>query len=450
MAVLGGIVLSVLTVTLALRAGEGAAATLHLVTVAPGLSLSFALEPLGAGFAALASCLWTVTTVYAIGYARAAGEGHQARLQLFFAIAIAATIAAAYADNLFALFAFYEALTLATIPLVGHHGGEEVRAPVRVYTGYLLGSSLTLLFLAIAWIYAATGTLAFAPGGITRGSVGPAWALLLLFLLGTGKAAVMPFHRWLPAAMVAPTPVSALLHAVAVVKLGVFVIVKVVVYVFGFDLLRHSGAAAGMMPLAVVSLLGGAVLALREDNLKRRLAYSTVSQLAYVVVGSLLASTMGLMAAGMQVVSHALAKITLFFCAGAAAATTGRKKVSELAGVGRLMPLTMTAWLVASFSVVGLPLTGGFWAKWTLGLAAVEQEQFLVVGIVLAGSLLSLSYLVLPGVRAFYAAPGSGAVQFRSEAPATCVAAIWVTASLSLALFFFAQPILRYLEPVLR
>jgi multicomponent Na+:H+ antiporter subunit D len=447
LSVAAGVVLSSLTVALALRVRAGDAVVLHLIEVAPGLHLSFAPEPLGAGFGALASTLWTITTLYALGYARALSERNQTRQQFFFAIAMASTVAAAYTENLFALFVFYETLTLATVPLVAHAGGEKVRGAVRVYVGYLLGTSILLLFLAIAWVYAVTGTLQFVPGGIMEASDGPVLALLILFVLGTGKAALMPFHRWLPAAMVAPTPVSALLHAVAVVKLGVFVILKVSVYVFGFDLLQSSGAAAGVLPLAIVTLVLGAIFALREDDLKRRLAYSTVSQLAYVVVGALLASGLGLLAAGMQVVSHALAKITLFFCAGAALARTGRTKVSQLGGVGRAMPLTMTAWLVASFSIVGLPLTGGFWAKWTLGLAAVEQGRLLVVGVVLAGSLLSLAYLVTPGIRSFFAAP-DGAALARAEAPASCLTAIWITAGLSLALFFLSGPIFGFLETV--
>lgn len=447
-AVLAGILLSALTLALALRAGRGEIASLHLATVAPGLALSFRLEPLGAGFGALASCLWTVTTVYSIGYARALDERHQTRLQVFFALAMGATIGAAYADNLFALFALYEALTLATVPLVAHHGGEKARKAVRLYVGYLLGTSMTLMFLGIVWVYATTGTLTFVEGGFLHGVEGPVWPIFLLFVLGTGKAALMPFHRWLPAAMVAPTPVSALLHAVAVVKLGVFVVLKVSLYVFGLDLVRSSGAAAGIVPLAAASLVLGAAFALREDDLKRRLAYSTVSQLAYVVLGAVLASGLGLLAAGMQVVSHALAKITLFFCAGAALARTGRARVSELAGVGRQMPLTMAAWLVASLSVVGVPLTGGFWAKWTLGRAAVEQDQFLLVAVVLAGSLLSLAYLLPPGIRAFFAAPAGTAVTVRHEAPSTCLAAIWTTAAAGVALFFLAESVFGYLRPL--
>ena len=431
--------------------------TFGLFELMPGVEVGFRVEPLGLGFALVAALLWPVTVVYSIGYMRAHGEGHQTRFYTFFALAIAAVVGAAFAGDLLTLYFFYEALTVATYPLVTHGGGSADRVGGRTYLQVLFGTSLTFLLLAIAWTYALTGSLSFADGGLfaadgARAAPAVLATLYALFLFGTGKAALMPFHRWLPAAMVAPTPVSALLHAVAVVKLGVFTVLKVSIYVFGLDTLSRFGVATFMQYVAAATLLGAAVLALREDNLKRRLAYSTVSQLSYVVLAATLASGTAILAAGLHIAAHAFAKITLFFCAGAILVSLHRTTVTSLRGAGRSMPWTFAAWTVASACVIGLPLTGGFWSKWYLAHGALEAGQPLLLAVILIGSLLAVGYLLPPAVQAFMPSPSSDARLERedggaetsagtAEAPFAILLAIGVTAVGSVLLFFAVEPI---------
>ncbi|MBI1942722.1 MAG: monovalent cation/H+ antiporter subunit D family protein, partial [Betaproteobacteria bacterium] len=337
---------------------SGGRPQLFVLEMLPGIALGFRVEPLGMLFALVASGLWIVNSVYSIGYMRGNDEPHQTRFYVCFALALAATMGIAFASNLLTLFLFYEALTLVTYPLVTHHGDGEARAGGRVYLGFLLGTSIVLLLPAIISVWAVAGTLEFTPGGLLRGaglSNAQVAALLALFMFGIGKAALMPFHRWLPAAMVAPTPVSALLHAVAVVKAGVFAVVKVIVYVFGVDALAGAGAADWLPAVAGFTILAASVVALRSDNLKRRLAYSTVSQLSYVVLAAALLVPLSIAAAALHIAAHAVGKITLFFAAGAISTASGKTEVSQLDGIGRRMPWTMGAFAVATLSMIGLP-----------------------------------------------------------------------------------------------
>ena len=454
LATAGWLFLEVLALLPAVEAGERPAAV--LTAVIPEIPIAFEVEPLGMMFALVASFLWIVTTIYSIGYMRGHGESNQTRFYACFAIAIASAIGVAFAANLLTLFVFYEVLTLSTYPLVTHSGTDEARRGGRVYLGVLLGTSIAFQLFAILWVWVLTGDIGFRPGGILAGHAGPAATagLLALFVFGIGKAAVMPFHRWLPAAMVAPTPVSALLHAVAVVKAGVFAVLKVVVYVFGPEHLAAvgGGAADVLLAFAAVTVIAGSLVAMRRDNLKARLAYSTVSQLSYIVMGALLASAWGIVGAGLHIVMHAFAKITLFFCAGAILVAHHRTEVSELDGIGRAMPLTMGAFLVASLSIVGLPLLGGMWSKWYLVLGTIEAGQYALLAVLMLSSLLSVAYLLPIPVRAFVARRSLererwSAAEVR-EAPWPCVLAIGITAAGCLALFWSAERWLRLLSPL--
>ncbi|MCU0935140.1 MAG: monovalent cation/H+ antiporter subunit D family protein, partial [Gammaproteobacteria bacterium] len=289
---------------------DGARPTLELFPVMPGLPIAFALEPLGMLFALVASALWIVNSLYSIGYLRGNAEQHQTRFYVCFALAIAATMGIALAGNVFTLFVFYELLTLVTYPLVTHHGTEKARLGGRVYLGLLVGTSVLFFLPAIVFTWHVAGTTDFRPGGILAGLAPAATVgLLALYAFGIGKAALMPVHRWLPAAMVAPTPVSALLHAVAVVKAGVFSVVKVVVYVFGLTPLAGAGTE-WLAALAGFTILAASLVALQADNLKRRLAYSTVSQLAYVVMATALLAPLSVIGAVVHIAAHALGKIT--------------------------------------------------------------------------------------------------------------------------------------------
>ena len=437
----------------------GARPSVTLLEVLPGLSLAFEVEPLGLLFAFVASGLWIVTIFYSIGYMRAHEEDNQTRFYACFAIAIFAAIGAAMSKNMFTLFVFYEVLTLSTYPLVTHHGTDKARRGGRTYLGVLLFTSIMFLLLAVIWTWNLAGTLDFREGGILEGkaSSGMLAVLLGLYAFGTGKAALMPFHRWLPAAMVAPTPVSALLHAVAVVKVGVFTILKVAVYIFGIDLLHSTGISTWLMYVAGATILIGSLVAMTQDNLKRRLAYSTVSQLSYIVLGAALANPWGVMGAGMHIAMHAFGKITLFFCAGAIMVATHKTEVSQMRGLGRAMPFTMVAFGVAALSVIGLPPLGGSWSKWYLALGAAEAGQPVLVAVLMVSSLLNIAYLMPIPIRAFFSEATEdsehGAHQLGThdgirEAPLFCVVPLCLTALGSVSLFFFADRIYELLKPI--
>ena len=429
-------------------AGERPAVTLF--ELLPGLSIAFELEPLGMLFALIASFLWIPNSLYSIGYMRAHHERHQTRFYICFAIALASAVGIAFSGNLLTLFLFYEVLTFSTYPLVTHYGNNEARKAGRVYLGNLIFTSVAFLLLGVVTTWWLTGTLDFRPGGILAGKVeGPMVAVLLgLFAFGTGKAALMPFHRWLPAAMVAPTPVSALLHAVAIVKAGVFTVLKVIVYIFGIDFLTAQGASIWLMYAASFTLLSASIIALTKTNLKARLAYSTISQLAYIVLGAALATTAGVTGAALHIPMHAMGKITLFFCAGAIYVATHKKDLRDMDGIGRRMPFTMGAFLIGSLSIIGLPPMGGAWSKWFLALGAADAHMPIFIGVLMLSSLLSIGYLMPVVARAFFckasdddareASEKSGFWGGVQEAPMLCVVPLCATALGTMALFFCA------------
>jgi multicomponent Na+:H+ antiporter subunit D len=429
----------------------GGRPTFHLGTPIPGVPLVLEVEPLGYLFALVASFLWIVTSLYAIGYMRGHHEKNQTRFYLFFAMAISATMGVAFAGNLFTLFLFYELLTLCTFPLVTHHQTEEAKKAGRVYLGILLSTSVGFQLLAIIWAYSLAGTVDFRPGGILDGhiSAGAVPILLALFVFGVGKAAVMPFHRWLPAAMVAPTPVSALLHAVAVVKAGVFTILKVSVYTFGPDLISGTGAADVLIWVVAATIILGSMVAFTKDNLKARLAYSTISQLSYIVLGALLANQWGIIGGGMHIVMHAFGKITLFFAAGAIMVAAHKTDISQMKGLGRTMPFTFGAFFVGSLSIIGLPPAGGAWSKWFLGMGTLEAGQVGLLAVLMVSSLLSLVYLLEVPLKAFFSEPEEPLEhEGIHEAPLPALIAMGVTATVTVGLFLYPEPFYRLMALV--
>ncbi len=375
-----------------------------------GLTLALSVEPLGILFALICSFLWIITSVYSIGYMRANEEHNQTRFYVCFALAIAASIGMALSANLFSLFVFYELLTLSTWPLVTHSGTDEARRAGRLYLGYLLGTSIGLQLLAIIWIWSVTGTLDFTPGGIFDQETpdGLITVLYALYVFGTGKAALMPLHRWLPAAMVAPTPVSALLHAVAVVKAGVFAILKATVYIFGADTLLDTGAHVWLIYVAGATIIIASVIALQQDDLKARLAYSTISQLSYVIMATAILAPLSILAAAMHIVIHAFGKITLFFAAGAITTASGKTRVSELAGIGKNMPWTMTAFAIGSLSMIGVPPAAGFLGKWYLLQGAHMTENMFALAVIVISTLLNAAYFLPIVYTAFFNDPEPG------------------------------------------
>jgi len=411
------------------------------ILVMPAVALSFRIEPLGMLFALVASGLWIVNSIYSIGYMRGNDEPRQTGYYVWFAIALGSTIGIAFASNLFTLFLFYEALTLSTFPLVTHHRDEDSMRSGRLYLLMLLGSSLMLFLPAIVITFVLAGTVDFKSGGILAGTNSVLLAVLLaLYIFGIGKAAVMPMHRWLPAAMVAPTPVSALLHAVAVVKAGAFSIVKIIVYIFGIKTLTATGANEWLIYVGSASLLLASCIALTRDNLKARLAYSTISQLAYVVVGAAIANATSVVGSGLHIATHAAGKITLFFCAGAIYTALHKTEISDMAGIGRKMPITMAAFLIGSLSIIGLPPFAGTWSKWLLALGAIDSDHLFVVTVLMISSLLNVAYLLPIVARAFFLPlPGENAAAVKmKEAPVPCLIALCVTALSCLVLFFGA------------
>jgi multicomponent Na+:H+ antiporter subunit D len=436
--------------SLYLRMEDGAALAVTLFEIIPGIAFGFSIEPLGMVFALVASGLWTLTSVYAIGYMRGAEEENQTRFFACFSIAIFAAIGIAFSQNMLTLFILYEVLSLSTYPLVAHKGNDDARRGARVYLGLLLGTSIGLLLPAMLITYALTGSLEFVAGGVMQDKIGQSIGaiLLVLFMFGIGKAALMPFHRWLPSAMVAPTPVSALLHAVAVVKAGVFTVLKVSIYLFGLDYLEGLWTADLMMAVAAFTMLAASLVALHKTNLKARLAYSTVSQLSYIVLGAMLASQIAVIGGGMHIVMHAFGKITLFFCAGAIYVAAHKTEIHEMDGLGRSMPITMFAFLLGALSVIGAPPLGGLWSKWHLMLGAVEAGHAIMIGVFLLSTLLNVAYLLPPVVRAFLLPPPEGTPKGIHEAPLFCLIPLSLTALGAVALFFMADPVRGFIATI--
>jgi multicomponent Na+:H+ antiporter subunit D len=443
----------VICATIAVRVGQGVPVELFVGSAAPGLDFAFKVEPLGAMFACIASGLWILNSLYSIGYMRAANEKNQTRFYACFAIAITGAIGVATAENLFTLFVFYEILTLSTYPLVTHKGDEAAKKGGKIYLLTLLGTSIGLFLVGIIITYSIAGSVSFVPGGLLDGMVGPGVAslLVILFAFGVGKAALMPFHFWLPNAMVAPTPVSALLHAVAVVKAGVFTLLKIGTYIFGVDLLAGTPATEFVLIVGCITILGASLIALTKDNLKARLAYSTVSQLAYVTVGVMLADAAGLLGGGLQIASHAVAKITLFMCAGAIYIATGKTEISQMRGLGRRMPIVFTCFLIASLSIIGVPPLAGDWPKYELMQGAIDADHAYVVYTLIISSILNVAYLIPISILALMPPVGSpepAPFKRPGGAPALTVFPIMVTAAGCFLLFFMVDYVSDFLQPV--
>jgi multicomponent Na+:H+ antiporter subunit D len=409
----------------------------------PGLSIALHAEPLSLLFALIASGLWIVTSVYSIGYMRGAGELNQTRFYVCFAIALFGAMGVAFSANLLSLFVFYEVLTLSTYPLVAHKQTDTARSGARTYLLILLVTSIGLLLPALIWVYAATGTLDFRPGGILDGHMGTtaAGVLLLMFLLGVGKAAVMPVHRWLPAAMVAPTPVSALLHAVAVVKAGVFTITKLVIYLFGTAFIAEIPLRELAIYMAGFTMVVASLVALRQTNLKRMLAYSTVGQLSYVVLAALVLAPLLQAGAAVHIAAHAFGKITLFFTAGAIYVASKKTEIPQLDGIARRMPVTMTAFAIGAFSMIGLPPTAGFVSKWTMMGGAFANDEWFMIAVLTLSTALNAAYFLPVLYRAFFRQEQKSGKE-HGEAPWPAVLALAVTAALALGFLFLADPVI--------
>jgi multicomponent Na+:H+ antiporter subunit D len=423
-----------------------------LAEVLPGVAIALRVDAMGMYFALVASFLWILTSIYSIGYMRALDEHDQTRYYASFAVAMSATIGVAFSANLLTLYLFYEMLSLSTYPLVTHKQDAEARSAGRKYLTYLLGTSVAFTLPAMILIYTLTGTLDFTAGGILAGRAGASTVSLLLVLLvfGFAKAAVMPFHGWLPAAMVAPTPVSSFLHGVAVVKVGVFSILRVVFFVFGTGLLADLNLGAVLTTLASVTIIVASLMALTQDNLKRRLAYSTIGQLSYMILGAGMLTAAGMTGGLLHLSMHAFGKITLFLCAGAIYIAAHKSNISEMDGLGRRMPVTYAAFFLASLSIIGMPPLGGFLSKWSLVIGAIDGGQLLLVAVVLVSSMLNAAYFFPIVYRGIFArsADGNDQEEIR-EAPLLCLVPLSITALFCLALFVWPTLFLDLIQLVL-
>ncbi|MEF8813619.1 MAG: proton-conducting transporter membrane subunit [Halovenus sp.] len=364
-------------------------------TPAEGIEFALRADPLGMLFALLASLLWVFTAFYATGYMRGLDEKAQTRFFAAFAASLSTAVGVAFAENLLTIFVFYELLSVATYPLVAHDEDEEARAAGRKYLAYTFFGGGVLVLAGTAMVFVLTGTTTFGETGAALANADPALARATFALLATGfgvKAGLMPLHSWLPDAMVAPTPVSGLLHAVAVVKSGVFGITRLVLDVYGPGVVGDFGLGLPLAAVAAFTLTAASVIALRQDRLKRRLAYSTVSQLSYIVLGLAILGPTAIKGGLLHIPAHAFMKLTLFFCAGIIHVETHTDYISEMDGIGKRMPLTMAAFAVAAAGMAGIPLIAGFVSKWFLLIGAVEANQAVFAVVLLVSGILNIAY----------------------------------------------------------
>jgi multicomponent Na+:H+ antiporter subunit D len=418
---------------------EGKVIEYEIIKFLPGLSLKLSVDSFGVFFALMSSFLWILTTFYSIGYMRDGHEKNHTRFYAFFALSMSSAVGAAFSGNLLTLYFFYEIITFATYPLVAHKQTKEAIEGAHRYLSYLLITSVLFFMPALIYVYIKTGSLEFSSlgsfvniKGISKISI---TIVLLLFVFGSAKAAVIPFHLWLPSAMVAPTPVSALLHAVAVVKAGVFVIIRVFINIFGIDFLKNFSYSWVVSAFAAFTIIIASLVALRQDNIKSRLAYSTISQLSYIVLAVSLLSDKAILGAIFHIVAHGFAKITLFFWAGAVYVASHKTKVSELNGIAKKMPFTMFAYTLGALSMIGFPPMVGFASKWYIANGAAESGNIWVIWILITSALLNAAYFVPIFIRGYLYEPSKD--EEYSEASKFMVLPMLITAFFTIFLFFF-------------
>lgn len=399
---LGGIGLSYTVLSMTPRVLAQGPIRFNLFVLLPNIDFAFRVDALGLIFATTSSCLWILVSIYSIGYMRSLKEHAQTRYYFSFALALFGAVGVAFAANLVTMFIFYEILTISTYPLVAHEESAEAIAAGHKYLAYLLTGGVFFL-IGILMIFVLVGSTDFSYPGIVKPVLGSASKFTLqivfvCFLLGFAKAAWIPVHAWLPSAMVAPTPVSALLHAVAVVKAGVFGIIRIVCHVYGIEVMQTLGLGLLLGAVAAFTMIAANCYAIGQDNLKRLLAYSTINQLSFILLGVALLHPMSVTGAMLHIPFHGFMKITLFLCAGAIATISGKKAISEMAGMGRVLPITLGAFIIGAFGMCGAPPVAGFISKWHVALGAVESGHFFFLLIICAGSLLDVVYF-FPVIR---------------------------------------------------
>jgi multicomponent Na+:H+ antiporter subunit D len=426
----------------------------HMFTLLPGVTVTLRADAMSMIFALVASSLWTIAVFYSMGYMRAHNEHAQTRFNACFALSIFGAIGVAFSDNLFTLYLFYEIVSICTYPLVAHHQDKEGYNGARKYIIYLTTTAKAFLLPALILIYVLTGTLDFAPNistGIFPPDVNHGLVIMLYIfcLFGFAKNGIMPFHHWLPGAMVAPTPVSALLHAVAVVKVGVFCTTRVMLYVFGVDTMHALNLGIPTAYFVGFTVIMASVLALSKNNLKERLAYSTISQLSYIIMGVALLTPAGIDGGLIHIVNHAFAKITLFFCAGAIYIAAHKKDISDMGGLGKTMPFTFGAFAIASLSMIGAPPVGGFITKWNLLVGSIQAHQMGILLILIASTMLNVGYFAPVTIKAFFGKrPEGETFQGIKEAPLSMLIPILIACTVSVLLGIFPNFMMQFVKVV--
>ncbi|MCL1986289.1 MAG: monovalent cation/H+ antiporter subunit D family protein [Betaproteobacteria bacterium] len=436
--------------------GQGRTLVCPLASLLPGVNIAFRADPFSMIFALAASFLWIIAVFYSMGYMRGLREHAQTRFNACFALALFGAMGVAFSDSLLTLYLFYEIVSITTYPLVAHHQDEEGYEGAKKYIVYLTTTAKGLILPAMILIYVLTGSLDFAHN-IRQGIFPPDVNALLVTILyvccilGFAKNGIMPFHNWLPGAMVAPTPVSALLHAVAVVKVGVFCTTRVMLYVFGTDIMQALNLGVPTAYFVSFTILAASIIALSKDNLKARLAYSTVSQLSYIVLGVALLTPDGIQGGLIHIANHAFSKITLFFCAGAIYVATHKKSISEMSGLGRVMPFTFAAFAVASLSMIGAPPVAGFVTKWKLLVGAMEMPAHStgILLVLLASTILNAAYFAPVTYRAFFGKrPDGEADTGIQEAPLAMVVPLMIAAFISLIMGIYPDFFMMFVKAV--
>lgn len=433
---------------------EGKEIAVKIATILPGIDLAFKVDGLGLLFAIGASFLWVLTTFYSIGYMRSLQEHAQTRYFACFAVSLASTMGIAFASNLFTMFIFYEALTIATIPLVAHKEDKESLEGGRQYVIYLLGGAKLFALAAIVITYILTGTLEFRHGGIISQELtdlhkGLLQLALLLYVYGFTKAAVMPLHSWLPAAMVAPTPVSALLHAVAVVKAGVFSIARVILHVYGPQTIKSLGIQDILFILTAFTIITASCIALTRDNFKARLAFSTVSNLSYIILGVTMLSPAAIVGGLIHISMHAFSKITMFFVAGSVYVSSHKTEISQLNGIGRKMPVSMFSFLLATLSMIGIPVFAGFVSKFYLVEGALAIGKPILVGVFVTSSLLNAAYFLPIVYRAFFMNPDDPTSLESIKENYFCAIPLLITALFTILLGIYPDFLIKLIKTVI-
>jgi multicomponent Na+:H+ antiporter subunit D len=433
-----------------------------LFQLLPGLSITLRADGFSMIFAMVASSLWIIAVFYSMGYMRGLKEHAQTRFNACFALAIFGAIGVALSDNLFTLYLFYEIVSVCTYPLVAHHQDDEGYEGGTKYIVYLTTTAKLFLLPALILIYVLTGNLDFphniftgivsADGGsMVDATSGRDWIVIMLYifcLFGFAKNGVMPFHHWLPGAMVAPTPVSALLHAVAVVKVGVFCTTRVMLYGFGIDTMSQLNLGIPTAYFVGFTIITASVIALTKDNLKARLAYSTVSQLSYIILGVALLTPHAIEGGLIHIVNHAFAKITLFFCAGAIYVAAHKKNISEMSGLGRTMPFTFGAFAVASLSMIGAPPVAGFVSKWYLLVGSMEAHQVGILLILIASTVLNVGYFAPVTYKAFFGKLPAGTAVGIKEAPLSMLVPILIAVTISVIIGIYPNFMMQFVKAV--